>query len=298
MQALRTPDERFNDLPDYDFDPHYVEISGLRMHYVDEGPRSSPQVLMLHGEPSWSYLYRRIIPPVVATGSRVIAPDLIGFGKSDKLAIREEYTYQTHMDWLTQFVHALGLKNILLVCHDWGGLLGLRLAAENEDIFDALFTTNTFLPTGDIPASDSFDKWRRFSQETPNFDIGAIINRGCIVDLSIDEIAAYDAPFPDETFKAGPRQFPLLVPTTPDDPAAPANRRAWEVLARWEKPFMTAFGDSDPITRGADIFMQRAIPGAKDQDHTTIASAGHFIQEDNPQHLSEAVCRFVAALRD
>ncbi|MCA1838768.1 MAG: haloalkane dehalogenase [Actinobacteria bacterium] len=293
MKALRTPDERFKDLPDYPFAPNYLDVSGLRMHYIDEGTPGSRPVLMLHGEPSWSYLYRKIIPKVVAAGARVIAPDLIGFGRSDKPAIREEYSYQSHIDWLGEFIDKLGLKWIILVCHDWGGLLGLRLAAEREASFDAIFATNTFLPTGDMPASAAFERWRSFSQETPNFDVGAIINRGCIVDLSVGEVAAYDAPFPDDTYKAGPRQFPILVPTATDDPAAPANRKAWEVLADWNKPFMTAFSDSDPITAGGDIFMQGAIPGARGQSHVTIPGAGHFIQEDNPDALAEAVCGFI-----
>jgi haloalkane dehalogenase len=293
MDALRTPDERFAHLPGYAFAPHYVDVGGLRMHYVDEGPRTAAPVLMLHGEPSWSYLYRKMIPIITAAGHRAVAPDLIGFGRSDKPLQRADYTYQHHVDWVRRCVEQLDLRGITLVGQDWGGLIGLRLAAEMEERFARIVVANTFLPTGDTPASDAFKSWRQFSQEAPEFLVGGIVRMGCTTDLAAEIIAAYDAPFPDDRFKAGARQFPMLVPITPDDPAAPANRKAWEVLRRWQKPFLTAFSDADPITRGGDQFFQQAVPGAQGQPHTTITGAGHFLQEDKGEELARVVVDFV-----
>ena len=295
MTILRTPDERFANLPGYDFEPHYVQVGdGLRMHYVDEGPRDAAPVLLLHGEPSWSFLYRKLIGPLVAAGHRAIAPDLIGFGRSDKLAAREDYTYQKHVDWIAELLQRLELQNITLVCQDWGGLIGLRIAAEHEARFARIVAANTFLPTGDQPASEAFLRWRAFSQETPVFDVGKIVAKACAKPLAPEVLAAYDAPFPDETFKAGARQFPTLVPITPDDPASAANRAAWSVLGKWQKPVLTAFSDRDPITRGADKLIQFAIPGAKGQPHTTIREGGHFLQEDQGEALAEVVVDFIA----
>jgi haloalkane dehalogenase len=295
MKILRTPDERFANLPGYAFEPHYLEVGGaLRMHYVDEGPRDGAPVLLLHGEPSWSFLYRKLIGPIAAAGHRVIAPDLIGFGRSDKPAAREDYTYQRHVDWIADFVTQLGLERITLVCQDWGGLIGLRIAGEHEARFARIVAANTFLPTGNEPVSEAFRKWRVFSQETPVFEVGKIVARACAKPVSPEVIAAYDAPFPDETFKAGARQFPTLVPITPDDPASAANRAAWSVLGRWTKPVLTAFSDQDPITRGADKLLQVAIPGAKGQPHTTIREGGHFLQEDQGEALAAVVVDFIA----
>src|SRR5438034_732419 len=294
MEALRTPDDRFTGLPGHPFAPHYVEAGGLRIHYVDEGPRNAAPVLLLHGEPSWSYLYRKMIPLITAAGHRAIAPDLVGFGRSDKPARREDYTYQRHVDWMHGFIDALDLKDITLVCQDWGGLIGLRLATEQPDRFARIVAANTFLPTGDMPPGEAFMRWQRFSQETHNFNVGRIVNGGCVTDLPDDIIAAYDAPFPDETYKEGARQFPLLVPTSPEDPAAPANRRAWEVLRQWTKPFPPAFSASDPVTRGADRLLHSQIPGAKDQPHTTIVGGGHFLQEDKGEELARVVVDFIA----
>ena len=299
MEVLRTPDARFANLPGWAFEPHYVELAdgeggSLRMHYADEGPSSTAPVLMLHGEPSWAYLYRTMVPIIADAGHRTVVPDLVGFGRSDKPARREDYTYQRHVDWMHGFVDALDLKDITLVCQDWGGLIGLRLAAEQPDRCARIVAANTFLPTGDRPPGDAFMRWQRFSQETPVFNVGRIVNGGCVTDLPDDIIAAYDAPFPDETYKEGARQFPLLVPTSPEDPAAPANRRAWEVLRQWTKPFLTAFSDSDPVTRGADRLLQSQIPGAKDQPHTTIIGGGHFLQEDKGEELARIVVDFIA----
>ncbi len=293
MEILRTPEERFSDLPGYSFEPHYVEVDGLRVHYVDEGPRDAEPVLMMHGEPSWSYLYRKMIPVITAAGYRAIAPDLVGFGRSDKPARREDYTYQRQGDGMRGFLEALDLKGITLVGQDWGGLIGVRLAAEHEERFARIVAANTGLPTGDITMGEAFLRWQRYSQSVPVFHAGGIVKGGCVSELSAEVIAAYDAPFPDDSYKAGARQFPLLVPTTPDDPAAVPNRKAWEVLSRWEKPFLTAFSDSDPVTRGADRLFRQVIPGAKDQPHTTIVGAGHFLQEDKGEELAQVVVDFI-----
>ncbi|MEX2556760.1 MAG: haloalkane dehalogenase [Actinomycetota bacterium] len=294
MKILRTPDDRFANLPGYPFEPNYIEIgAGLRMHYVDEGPRDADPVLMLHGEPSWSYLYRKMIPVIAGAGFRAIAPDLIGFGRSDKPTERSDYSYQSHMDWLHAFLEGLELRRTTFFGQDWGGLLGLRLVAEAPDRFDRVVASNTFLPTGDRDLGEAFHAWRKFSQESPKFPIGFIVKGGCASDVSQDVVDAYDAPFPDDTYKAGGRQFPMLVPSSPDDPAAPANRKAWEVLQTWDKPFLTAFGDSDPITRGAERVLQELIPGAKGQPHATISNAGHFLQEDKGEELAEIVLAFM-----
>jgi haloalkane dehalogenase len=294
LEILRTPNERFRNLPGYAFEPHYVEVDGVRVHYVDEGPAPAEPVLMLHGEPSWSYLYRKMIPIITAAGYRAVAPDLVGFGRSDKPVQREDYTYQRHVDWMRGLLEALDLRHITLVCQDWGGLIGLRLVAEHGERFARVVAANTGLPTGDVPMSDAFLAWQRYSQTTPNFHVGGIVKGGCVSELAPEVIAAYNAPFPDDRYKAGARQFPLLVPTSPDDPSAVPNRKAWEVLARWEKPFLTAFSDSDPIMRGGERVFQRVIPGAKGQPHTTIVGAGHFLQEDKGEELARVVIDFIA----
>lgn len=303
MEVLRTPDARFVGLPGYPFEPHYVEVphgdgaGTMRVHDVDEGPRDAVEtIVLLHGEPSWSYLYRTMIPVLAAAGHRVVAPDLVGFGRSDKPAARDNYTYARHVEWMrAALFDGLDLTGITLVGQDWGGLIGLRLVAEHEDRFARVVAANTFLPTGDRHPGDAFLTWQRFSQETPEFPVGRIVSGGCTTELPPEVIAAYDAPFPDESYKAGARQFPLLVPTTPDDPAAEANRAAWKVLERFEKPFLTAFSDSDPITRGGDRVFQAMIPGAAGRAHTTIEGAGHFLQEDRGRQLAAAVLELIAA---
>lgn len=293
MEILRTPDERFTHLPEYAFAPQYVEVDGLRIHYIDEGPTDAEPVLMLHGEPSWSYLYRKMIPIITSAGYRAIAPDLVGFGRSDKPAERTDYTYQKHVDWMRRLLEALNLTRITLVCQDWGGLIGLRLAAEHEERFSRIVAANTFLPTGDTPPGKAFLAWQQYSQTSPRFHAGGIVKGGCVTELSPEVIEAYNAPFPDDRYLAGARQFPLLVPTSPEDPASAPNRKAWEDLSRWQKPFLTAFSDSDAITRGADLFLQSAIPGAKGQPHTTIVGAGHFLQEDKGPELAQVVVNFM-----
>jgi haloalkane dehalogenase len=294
MDVLRTPDDRFEHLPGYPFAPHYAEVEGLRIHYVDEGPHEAAPVLLLHGEPSWSYLYRKMIPVLVAAGHRVVAPDLVGFGRSDKPASREDYTYQRHVDWMAGLLTALDLRDATLVGQDWGGLIGLRLAAEHEDRFARIVASNTFLPTGDIPPGRFFLRWQRYSQEIPVFHAGGIVKGACKTELVLEVIAAYDAPFPDDRYLAGARQFPALVPTTPDDPASEPNRRAWEVLKRWEKPFLCAFSDGDPITRGGDRYFQAEVPGTQGQPHTTITEAGHFLQEDKGEELARVIVDWLA----
>ena len=293
MEILRTPDDRFADLADYPYDPNYLTCGELRIHYVDQGNSDDETVLMLHGEPSWSYLYRKMIPIIANAGHRVIVPDLMGFGKSDKPANQEDYTYQRHVDWMTDLILKLDLRNITLFCQDWGGLIGLRIAAEHEDRFKRILAANTFLPTGDYRSPDAFIEWQQFSQKTPVFKVGEIIASACVSDLSDDIRKAYDAPFPGEEYKAGARRFPMLVPIKPDDPASNPNRKAWEVLKKWDKPFLTAFSDSDPITRGGDAYFHKLIPGTKGQAHTTIIGAGHFLQEDKGEELAELTVDFI-----
>lgn len=303
MEVLRTPDDRFEHLSGYPFAPHYVEVprgdgtaETLRVHYVDEGPADATEtVLLMHGEPSWSYLYRTMIPVITDAGYRAVAPDLIGFGRSDKPAAREDYTYQRHVDWMSAVIESLDLGNVTLMCQDWGGLIGLRLAAEHESRFVRIVAANTFLPTGDTPPGEGFLNWQRFSQTVPDFAVGQIINFGSTTDLLDDVIAAYDAPFPDDSYKAGARQFPMLVPTSPDDPATAANRAAWTVLEEWKKPFLTAFSDNDPVTGGGDRAFQARVPGTADQPHTTIEGGGHFLQEDRGPELARVIVNFMQA---
>ncbi len=297
MSILKTPIERFKNLKDYPFSANYTEVEeGLSMHFVDEGDVGNPTVLMLHGEPTWSYLYRKMIPILASAGYRVIAPDLIGFGKSDKYNSQDAYSYQNHMNWLTKFIQTLDLQNVILVCQDWGGLWGLRLAAENENRFKAIVAANTFLPTGDQPASEAFLNWQNFAINVPIFATGKIVSGGCVNKLSEDEMAAYDAPFPDESYKAAARIFPKLVPTSPQDPASEANRAAWQLLKKWNKPFLTCFSDSDPITVGGDKIFQKLIPGTLGQPHTTIKSAGHFLQEDKGEEWAGLIVSFLKDL--
>jgi haloalkane dehalogenase len=301
VKALRTPDDRFVGLSDYAFEPHYVDVSDgdggtLRVHYIDEGPSDGEVVLLMHGEPSWSYLYRRMIPILVDAGLRAVAPDLVGFGRSDKPAARRDYTYARHVEWMrAALFDQVDLRGITLVGQDWGGLIGLRLVGEHPDRFARVVAANTFLPTGDNNPGDAFLAWQKFSQEVPEFPVGRIVDGGCTTDLSEDVIAGYDAPFPDESYKEGARQFPLLVPTAPDDPAAEPNRAAWESLDTFDRPFLCAFSDGDPITAGADRVLLKRVPGTEGQAHTTIEGGGHFLQEDRGEQLASVVVDFVRA---
>jgi len=285
---VRTPESRFKNLPNYHFAANYLNVDDLRMHYVDEGPANSDPILMLHGEPSWSYLYRHMIPVCTAAGHRVIAPDLVGFGKSDKPTNIKDYSYQSHMDWLLSFIEQLDLNNITLVCQDWGSLLGLRLAAENDSRFKAIIVGNGMLPTGEEKIPRAFKVWKAFALNSPWFPIARIVESGSFKSFSKDERRAYDAPFPSKEYKAGTRAFPALVPTSPDNPASEANKAAWEALKRWEKPFVTAFSNGDPITRGGDKYMRKLIPGAKGVKHV-ILKGGHFLQEDSGTEFAEVV---------
>jgi len=299
MQILRTPDSRFVDLPDYDFAPTYVDVGGLQMHCVDAGPSDGAIVLLLHGEPSWSYLYRHMIPPLQDAGFRVIAPDLIGFGKSDKLVRKADYSFAAHVTWMTRFIEALDLRDITLFCQDWGSLIGLRVAAENEERFARIALGNGGLPTGDRAMPRAFKVWQAFARFSPWFPLGKIVQSATVTRLPDAVVAAYDAPFPSGKYKAGARAFPLLVPTRPDDPASAANRAAWEVFKRWEKPFLTCFSNRDPITRGGEKIWQDTVPGARDQQHVKIRNAGHFLQEDKGGELAAVLIQFIeASVRD
>jgi haloalkane dehalogenase len=293
MTVLRTPDERFNDLPDYPFTPNHVQIvvdglGDIRQHYIDEGAQDAPVVLLLHGEPSWSYLYRHMIPPLVVAGFRVIAPDLIGFGKSDKPVDVAMFSYARHVAWLAQFIDALDLNGMLLFCQDWGGLLGLRLVAQMPDRFRAVVASNTGLPVGS-PPSPAFMAWRAFATANPDLPIGAILQQGTFRILSDAEVAAYDAPFPDATYKAAARAFPLLVPIEESDPGTVDNRAAWKSLASFDKPFLTLFGDSDAVTAGGERAFIDRIPGASRELHRILPQTGHFCQEDCPETLAAAI---------
>jgi len=301
VKTLRTPDDRFAGLPDFAFAPHYVEVddgSGgrLRVHHVDEGPRDGEVVLLMHGEPSWSFLYRHMIPVLVDAGLRCVAPDLVGFGRSDKPTERSDYSYARHVEWMhSALLDRLDLRDITLVGQDWGGLVGLRVAAESPDRFARIVVANTGLPTGDRPPTDAFLAWQRFSQEAAEFPVGGIVNGGCTTALAPEVIAGYDAPFPDDSYKAGARVFPTLVPTSPDDPASDANRAAWTVLEHWDKPLLTAFSDGDPITRGGARPFEARVPGARGRTHASITGAGHFLQEDRGPELARVVSDFVRA---
>src|SRR3954454_9549719 len=301
MHLLRTPGERLTDLPDFPWTPRYVEVADgdggvLRVACIDEGPADAEPVLLLHGEPSWSFLYRWMIPVLLDAGLRVVAPDLVGFGRSDKPSEQSDYSYARHVEWMRAAVlDELGLTGITLVGQDWGGLIGLRLVAEHPDRFARVVVANTGLPTGDSPMSDAFLAWQRFAQTAPRSEVGRIVSNGTVSDLTPEAVAAYDAPFPDDSYKAGARAFPSLVPTGPDDPAAPSNRAAWEALARFDRPFLTAFSDGDPITAGGDRVFRTTVPGARGLDHVTLAGGGHFLQEDVGPELARVVADLVAA---
>lgn len=302
MQYLRTPDTRFENLADYAFAPNYLTVDDteggqLRVHYLDEGSRTADPVLVMHGEPTWSYLYRHMIPVFAGAGHRVIAPDLVGFGRSDKPTQRTDYTYQRHVDWMADVLRQLDLRNITLVCQDWGGLLGLRLLALMPDRFARVVVANTALPTGDRPMSAAFESWRRYSQEVPEFRAGRIVHGGTVSGLTDAEVAAYDAPYPDQSYCAGARQFPILVPTTPDDPASSANRAAWEVLKRLQLPVLTAFGEEDKVMAGVDAVFQNQMPGASGQPHHVFPAAGHFLQEDVGPDLAELCNDFIRRMQ-
>jgi len=324
MQFKRTPDERFAALLDYPFAPHYQQLSDgeggqLRLHYLDEGPASGPVVLLLHGQPSWSYLYRFMIPLLAEAGCRVIVPDLIGFGRSDKPTRLQDYTYARHIAWLSEWFTALALTDVTLFCQDWGSLIGLRLLTAYPERFAGVVLANGGLPAGMIPREyaqplkEAYKTlpvvraqelgarfrdtsgipgllyWRKFCAESPDLDIGEVMQASSVVPLSSAEIAAYNAPFPDQRYMAGARRFPSLIPLFHDEPEVEENKAAWAVLARFDKPFMTAFADHDPVTAGADIKFQQVVPGARGVAHRTIENAGHFLQQEQPLHCVQAL---------
>ena len=306
MKSLRTPDDRFLDLPGYNFTPHYADVhtSGvddadggvLRVHYLDEGPADAAPVLLLHGEPSWSYLYRHMIPVLVEAGHRCIVPDLVGFGRSDKPTEKDDYTYARHVAWMSNLLFTqLDLQNITFFGQDWGGLVGLRLVGEAPDRFARIVVGNTGLPAGGRQPNDAFLAWQKFSRESPTFPIGNIVGGGCATKPTPDVIAAYDAPFPDDSYKAGARIFPSLVPTGVNDPAEAANQAAWSVLKSFNRPFLCTFSDSDPVSKGGERAFIGVVPGTEGQPHVTVEGGGHFLQEDKGVELATIIANFIAA---
>jgi haloalkane dehalogenase len=293
VRALRTPDERFADLADFPYEPAYESVEDdLRMAYVQAGPVDGPPVLLLHGEPTWSYLWRSVIPPLADAGCRVIAPDLIGFGRSDKPAETSEHSYARHVEWMRRFVVALNLDRVTLVGHDWGGLIGLHVLAALPDTFTRVVATNTGLPTGEQQMPEVWWRFRRWIETADEVDVAGLVQGMTRAPLPDSAVAAYNAPFPDETFKAGVRAMPLLVPTTVDDPATGPSRAVWRMLSQWDKPFLVAFSDGDPITGPMAPVFQRTVPGAAGLDHPVL-SGGHFLQEDSGEQLGRAIATFI-----
>ncbi|WP_028661936.1 haloalkane dehalogenase [Saccharomonospora saliphila] len=302
MRLLRTPEDRFDDLPDFDHPARYADVDHptlgvVRIGYVEAGPPDGPPVLLLHGEPSWSFLYRAVLPVLADAGLRAIAPDLVGFGRSDKPADVADHTYARHVEWMRAFAFdTLDLRGVTLVGQDWGGLIGLRLVAENPDRFAGVVAANTGLPTGDHGMPDVWWAFHDAVQKAPVLDVARFVQSGCLRELTEAERAAYDAPFPNEMYKAGPRAMPALVPTSTDDPATEANRAAWDTLTRLDLPMLCAFSDSDPITEAMGPILRRRMPGAAAREHPTIADAGHFLQEDAGTRLGQVIADFVRGL--
>jgi haloalkane dehalogenase len=292
MPLVRTPDERFANLKDFPYEPRYVEINGARVHYIDEG--SGEVILCLHGEPTWSSLYRKMIP-ILAAAHRVIAMDFIGFGRSDKFTEREDYTFEMHRSTIASFIQTLDLTGINAVVQDWGGILGLRVATELQERFARLVIMNTGLPTGDVPATEGFMKWRTYATTTPDLPIGTIVKRSATDRESVTNeiVAAYDAPFPDVTYKVGAQMFPWLVPIEPNQPGAREMRETREALSNWTKPALVMFSDSDPVTRGGDRFFRKLIPSAKNEPQIVIQGAGHFLQEEKGQEIAAEIIAFI-----
>ena len=294
-EVLRTPEQCFAQLPDFPYLPRYTDLGGLRIAHIDEGPRDAPTVLLMHGEPTWSFLYRKMIPVLLDAGFRVVAPDLVGFGRSDKPARRADYSYLNHVRWMSAWLEANDLRGLTLFCQDWGSLIGLRLAAESPQRFDRIVLANGGLPTGMDPVPRAFKIWRAFARYSPWFPIGRIVRAGCALGLSPAEVAAYDAPFPTRRFRIAARLFPGFVPTTSDDPERLNNERAWEVFKQWDKPFLTLFSNRDPVTRGGHRVWQQRVPGARGQPHAVTRGAGHFLQEDKGAEVARAMVDFIRA---
>lgn len=295
-RVLRTPEARFAHLQDFPYQPHYLELDGLRIAYIDEGPRNAAPVLLMHGEPTWSFLYRKMIPALLAAGHRVIAPDLVGFGRSDKPARPSDYSYLNHVQWMAAWMERIDLQNATLFCQDWGSLIGLRMVTHSPHRFARVVLANGGLPTGtQRQTPKAFKVWRAFARFSPWFPIGRIVNSGCVNKLTPQEIAAYDAPFPSKQYEMGARIFPTFVPTTPTDPERERNEQAWEVLKQWNKPFLTLFSSRDPITRGGERIFQKCVPGAAKQPHAVTRGAGHFLQEDKGHELAQQIADFISS---
>ena len=295
QKILRTPEARFATLSDFPYTPQYTEVGGLRIAFIDEGPRAAPVVLLMHGEPSWSYLYRKMIPVLLQAGYRVVAPDLVGFGRSDKPARKADYSYLNHVQWMKAWMERVDLKGVTLFCQDWGSLIGLRMVAQLPDRFARIVLANGGLPTGTTETPKAFRIWRAFTVYSPWFPIGRIVKSGCAMGLTPQEIAAYDAPFPSRKYKVAARLFPTFVPTTPQDPERQNNERAWEFFKKCEKPFLTLFSNRDPVTRGGHKMWQQLVPGAQGQPHAVTRGAGHFLQEDKGQEVAQAIDAFIKA---
>ena len=295
QKILRTPEARFATLSDFPYTPQYTEVGGLRIAFIDEGPRAAPVVLLMHGEPSWSYLYRKMIPVLLQAGYRVVAPDLVGFGRSDKPARKADYSYLNHVQCMKAWMERVDLKGVTLFCQDWGSLIGLRMVAELPDRFARIVLANGGLPTGTTETPKAFRIWRAFAVYSPWFPIGRIVKSGCAMGLTPQEIAAYDAPFPSRKYKVAARLFPTFVPTTPQDPERQNNERAWEFFKKCEKPFLTLFSNRDPVTRGGHKMWQKLVPGAQGQPHAVTRGAGHFLQEDKGQEVAQAIDAFIKA---
>lgn len=300
MTVQRTPDLRFVDLPGYDFEPHYVELDDtdlghLRVHYLDEGPRDGPVILCMHGNPSWCYLYRKMLPVMVAAGYRVLAPDLVGFGRSDKPSHADDYSYAKHIAWMRDWLLALGVSNITLVAQDWGGLIGLRLLTAMPELFSAMSLANTGLPTGDQPMPEAFLKWAAWCAATNEFDAGLVVNefgRGTLSDAEVD---AYRAPFPDQSYLTHVKAFASLVPSAADNAESENNRQAWQQLMRWDKPVLLCFSNGDPVTGGGDKVFMKLVPGTRGQPHITL-DGGHFIQETRGEEWANAIVNWLDAM--
>jgi len=297
---LRTPNERFDALPEYPFAPHYIELPDhcfdkLRMHAVDEGPRNAPIILLLHGQGCWSYIFRHMIPPLVTAGYRVIAPDFIGFGRSDKLPATDDYTFEKHIVWLTTFFQVMDFRDITAYLFDWGGYFGLRIAAEHPHFFARIALSNTQLPIGDAPGRDWFINWRTEQFALPKFPQGKMVDDGTRKKLSPETIAAFDAPYVDESYKTGPRRFPMILPITPDMDSVPENRKAWDTLANWEKPVLTLFSaDFKGTAMGPEKLLSQ-IPGTRGQAHELLNDAGFYIVEDKPLELARSLLKFAGS---
>jgi haloalkane dehalogenase len=292
-RVLRTPEARFAHLPDFPWQPHYTEVGGLRIARIDEGSRDAPVVLLMHGEPTWSFLYRKMIPVLLQAGLRVVAPDLVGFGRSDKPAHTSDHSYGNQVAWMNAWLQALDLQGVTLFCQDWGSLIGLRMVADAPTRFARVVLANGGLPTGTTHTPRAFRIWRAFARFSPLFPIGRIVAYGCANGLSAREIAAYDAPFPHRRYRIAARLMPGFVPTTRQDPQSQNNLRAWEFFAHSDMPFLTLFSNRDPVTRGGHKIWQRRVPGAQGQPHAITRGAGHFLQEDKGPEVAQAIVAFM-----